>query len=92
MAEPGLNNPGLMDSNPLTLNDDTDMYLIWILASLLSDFTLIYAKITSMTQDLQILSSLNPFGGFSNEDPASGLHLEPASEQLQETLCSLGPC
>lgn len=46
-----------------------------VLAAPLSDFTLIYAKITITTQDQKVLSSQGPFGYFSGAQPGFAFHL-----------------
>lgn len=45
-----------------------------VLATPLSDFALIYAKITTTTQDRKVLSSQGPFGDFG-EQPGFAFHL-----------------
>ena len=51
---------------PSSLNDYVEIFLIWFLVvkSRLSDFTIVYTKITT-TQNWKVLSSPDPFGGFS---------------------------
>lgn len=73
----------LMYSSLQTLTDYPEMYLIWSLvlkkglALSLSDFTLIYAKI-SLTQKLKVMSSPGPSGAslvssLGSGTPAGGL-------------------
>lgn len=55
---------------PSSLNDYVEIFLIWflIVKSRLSDFTIVYTKITT-TQNRKVLSSPDPFGGFSGGQP-----------------------